>query len=163
MRKLTPEQVIEELRPKLAAIPGARQFLTNPPLVRIGGQNSRSLYQFTLQAQDLKTLYQSAASFEQRMKEIPGLADITSDLQIASLQLVILDIDRDRASALGITAGQVEDALYSAYGSRQVSTIYTPTNDYQVIMELQPQFQLDPGASARASHTFIVGKVSCPE
>jgi HAE1 family hydrophobic/amphiphilic exporter-1 len=144
-RKLTPEQVIEELRPKLAAIPGARQFLTNPPLVRIGGQNSRSLYQFTLQAQDLKTLYQSATSFEQRMKEIPELTDITSDLQIASPQ-VVLDIDRDRASALGITAEQVEDVLYSAYGSRQVSTIYTPTNDYQVIMELMPKYQLDPGA-----------------
>jgi len=144
-RKLTPEQVIDEIRPRMNAIPGARQFLTNPPLVRIGGQWTRSLYQFTLQDQDLPTLYQSATLFEKKMKEMPGLEDVTSDLQVASPQLT-LDIDRDRASALGITAGQVEDALYSAYGNRQVSTIYTPKNDYQVIMELLPQYQRDPNA-----------------
>lgn len=141
-RTATPEEVIEELRPKLNAVPGARQYLTNPPLVRIGGQNSRSLYQFTIQAQDLKTLYRNAAAFEKHMKEIPGLTDVNSDLQVSSPELT-LDIDRDRASALGVTAGQVENALYSAFGSRQVSTIYTPTNDYQVIMELLPKYQSD--------------------
>jgi HAE1 family hydrophobic/amphiphilic exporter-1 len=144
-RKLTPEQVIDELRPKLNAIPGARQFITNPPLVRIGSYFTRNLYQFTLQAQDLKTLYRSSIDFEKRMKEIPGLEDVSSDLQIASPE-VTLDIDRDRASALGVTAGQVENALYSAFGSRQVSMIYTPTNDYQVIMELLPEYQRDPNA-----------------
>ncbi len=144
-RTLTPEQVIDELRPKMNAIPGARQFFSNPPLVRIGGQFTRSLYQFTLQDQDLPTLYQSATVFEKRMKEIPGLTDVTSDLQVASPQLT-LDIDRDRASALGITAGQVEDALYSAFGNRQVSTIYTAKNDYQVIIELLPEYQRDPNA-----------------
>jgi HAE1 family hydrophobic/amphiphilic exporter-1 len=144
-RKLTPEQVIDELRPKLNAIPGARQFITNPPLVRIGSYWTRNLYQFTLQAQDLKTLYRSSVDFEKRMKEIPGLEDVSSDLQVASPE-VTLDIDRDRASALGVTAGQVENALYSAFGSRQVSTIYTPTNDYQVIMELLPEYQRDPNA-----------------
>ena len=141
-RKLTPEQVIDELRPKLNAIPGAQQILTNPPLVRIGGYSSRGLYQFTMQGIELSTLYRSAAAFENRMKEIPGLADVSSDLQIASPS-VTLDIDRNRASALGVTAGQVENALYSAFGSRQVSTIYTPTNDYQVIMEFLPEFQND--------------------
>ena len=144
-RKLTPEQVIAELRPKLNAIPGARQYLTNPPLVRIGGQSSRSLYQVTLQAQDLPTLYRSAEQFELRMKKIPGLVDVNSDLQVASPELT-LQIDRNRASALGITAGQIENTLYSAYGARQVSTIFTPTNDYQVIMELMPQFQRDTSA-----------------
>ena len=144
-RKLTPEQVIAELRPKMNAIPGARQFMTNPPLVRIGGQFTRSQYQFTLQDQDLPTLYQSAIAFEKRMREIPGLVDVTSDLQVASPTLT-LDIDRDRASALGVTAGQVEDALYSAFGNRQVSTIYSPKNDYQVIMELLPEYQRDPNA-----------------
>jgi HAE1 family hydrophobic/amphiphilic exporter-1 len=144
-RKLTPEEIIEELRPKLSAIPGAQQILTNPPLVRIGGYNSRGLYQFTMQGIELSTLYRSAADFERRMKEIPGLVDVSSDLQIASPSLT-LDIDRDRASALGITAGQVEEALYSAFGSRQVSTIFTPTNDYQVIMEYLPEFQKDPRA-----------------
>jgi len=159
-RKLTPEQVIEELRPKLSAIPGAQQILTNPPLVRIGGYSSRGMYQFTMQGIELTTLYRSAADFENRMKEIPGLVDVSSDLQIASPSLT-LDIDRDRASALGVTAGQVEDALYSAFGSRQVSTIYTPTNDYQVIMEYLPEFQQDPRAllpfHIRSSNGKLVG------
>ncbi|HTD44916.1 MAG TPA: efflux RND transporter permease subunit, partial [Bryobacteraceae bacterium] len=144
-RKLTPEQIIEELRPKLNAIPGAQQILTNPPLVRIGGYNSRGLYQFTMQGIELRELYRSAADFERRMKEIPGLVDVSSDLQIASPSLT-LDIDRDRASALGVSPAQVEEALYSAFGSRQVSTIYTPTNDYQVIMEYLPEFQSDARA-----------------
>ena len=144
-RTLTPEQVIDELRPKFNAIPGARQYITNPPLVRIGSYWTRNLYQFTLQAQDLPTLYRSSIDFEKRMKEIPGLEDVSSDLQVASPE-VSLDIDRDRASALGVTAGQIEDAMYSAFGSRQVSTIYTPTNDYQVIMELLPEYQRDPNA-----------------
>ncbi|HSR06588.1 MAG TPA: efflux RND transporter permease subunit [Bryobacteraceae bacterium] len=142
-RKLSPEQVIEQLRPKLNAIPGARQYLTNPPLVRIGAQNSRSLYQFTLQAADLKTLYRAAADFEKHMRQIPGLTDVSSDMQVASPELT-LDIDRDRASALGVNAGQVEEALYSAFGARQVSTIFKPNNDYQVILELLPQYQRNP-------------------
>ncbi len=143
VRKLSPEQVIEQLRPKLNAIPGARQYLTNPPLVRIGAQNSRSLYQFTLQAADLKVLYRAAADFEKHMRQIPGLTDVSSDMQVASPELT-LDIDRDRASALGVNAGQVEDALYSAFGARQVSTIFKPNNDYQVILELLPQYQRNP-------------------
>src|SRR5258706_6739852 len=105
-RKLTPEQIIEELRPKLNAIPGAQQILTNPPLVRIGGYSSRGLYQFTMQGIDLKELYRSAADFEKRMKEIPGLVDVSSDLQVASPSLT-LDIDRDRASALGVSPAQM--------------------------------------------------------
>jgi HAE1 family hydrophobic/amphiphilic exporter-1 len=143
-RSITPEEVIEGLRPKLNAIPGMRTYLQNPPLVRIGGQVSRSLYQYTLQASDTDVLYRAAADFEQRMREVPGLSDVNSDLQISSPQ-VIVDVDRDRASSLELTADQIEDALYSAYGSRQVSNIYTATNDYQVILELLPKYQLDPG------------------
>jgi len=144
-RKLSPEEVIEQVRPKLNTIPGARQYLTNPPLVRIGGQNGRSLYQFTLQATDLKTLYRAAGDFEKHMRQIPGLTDVSSDMQVASPQLT-LDIDRDRASALGVNAGQVEEALYSAFGTRQVSTIFKPNNDYQVILELLPQYQRNPAS-----------------
>ena len=144
-RTRSPEQIIEELRPKLNAIPGVRTYLQNPPLVRIGGQQSRSVYQYTLQAQNLSDLYSSAQEFEKRMKEIPGLTDVNSDLLISS-PMVMLDIDRDRASAMGIKADQIEDALYSAYGSRQVSDIYAATNDYWVIMELLPQYQTDPTA-----------------
>ncbi|MEO8594994.1 MAG: efflux RND transporter permease subunit, partial [Candidatus Solibacter sp.] len=142
-RTNTPEQVIERLRPKLNALPGIRSYLQNPPLVRIGGQVSRSLYQYTLQAPEIDVLYRAAGDFEKRMRTIPGLTDVNSDLQISSPQ-VIVDIDRDRASALGLTADAIELALYNAYGSRQVSSIYAPTDDYQVILELLPQYQRDP-------------------
>jgi HAE1 family hydrophobic/amphiphilic exporter-1 len=142
-RIATPEQIIERLRPRLNAIPGIRTYLQNPPLVRIGGQVSRSLYQYTLQAPEIDVLYRAAADFEKLMRDIPGLTDVNSDLQISSPQ-VIVDIDRDRASALGLTADQIESSLYNAYGSRQVSSIYTSTDDYQVIMELLPKYQLDP-------------------
>ena len=144
-RKLSADQVINELRPKLNRVPGGRVFLTNPPAVRIGGFNSRSQYVFTLQGQDLNELYRASANFEQVLRQIPGLVDVNSDLQIASPQLM-LDIDRDHADAMGVTANQVESALFSAYGTRQVSSIFTPTNDYQVIMELLPQYQRDQTA-----------------
>ncbi|HYL35357.1 MAG TPA: efflux RND transporter permease subunit [Bryobacteraceae bacterium] len=144
-RKATPEEVIEQLRPKLNAIPGIRAYLQNPPLIRIGGQQSRSVYQYTLQAQNLDELYQASGDFEKRLRDVPGLMDVNSDLQIASPEVKV-DIDRDRASALGVTADQIENALYDAYGSRQVSDIYTPTNDYWVVMELLPRYQADPSA-----------------
>src|ERR1017187_1983659 len=143
VRLSTPEQIIERLRPKLNAIPGIRSYLQNPPLVRIGGQVSRSLYQYTLQAPEIDVLYRAAGEFEMRMRAVPGLTDVNSDLQISSPQ-VIVDIDRARASALGLTADTIENALNDAYGSRQVSSIYTPTNDYQVILELMPKYQMDP-------------------
>jgi len=144
-RTMSPEQIIDSMRPKLNAIPGIRTYLTNPPLIRIGGQQSRSQYQFTLQSQNLEELYKTSGDFEKRMKQIPGLTDVNSDLEITSPE-VMVDIDRDRASAVGVTADQIEDALYSAYGSRQVSDIYTPTNDYWVILEMLPQYQADPNA-----------------
>jgi hydrophobic/amphiphilic exporter-1 (mainly G- bacteria), HAE1 family len=147
-RKLTPEQVIEELRPKLNAVAGMRTYLTNPPLVRIGGNQSRSLYQFTLQSPDLGALYSSAAEFEKRMRELPGLSDVNSDLQISSPMLT-LDLDRDRASSLGVTEEQIENALYDAYGQRQVSTIYTSVDSYWVVMEVKPEFQRDLKALGR--------------
>jgi hydrophobic/amphiphilic exporter-1 (mainly G- bacteria), HAE1 family len=144
-RKLTPEQVIEELRPKLETVTGMRTYLTNPPLVRIGGNQSRSLYQYTLQSSDLDALYRGTAEFEKRMRALPGLSDVNSDLQISSPMLTV-DIDRDRASSLGVTEAQIEDALYDAYGQRQVSTIYTSIDSYWVVMEVKPEFQRDPKA-----------------
>jgi HAE1 family hydrophobic/amphiphilic exporter-1 len=141
----TPEDIIEQLRPKVNAIAGVRTFFQNPPLIRIGGQQSRSLYQYTLQSQDLKELYKAASDMERAFRDTPELTDISSDLKISS-PLVEVDIDRNRASALGITADQIETALYNAYGSRQISTIYAPTSDYAVIQELQPRYQQDPNA-----------------
>jgi HAE1 family hydrophobic/amphiphilic exporter-1 len=144
-RKLSPEQIIEELRPKLDAVAGMRTYLTNPPLIRVGGNNSRSLYQFTLQSPDLDALYTGTAEFEKRMRMLPGLSDVNSDLQISSPMLSV-DIDRDRASSLGVTEEQIENALYDAYGQRQVSTIYTSVDSYYVILEVKPEFQRDPKA-----------------
>ena len=144
-RKLSADEVIQELRPKLAAIPGINVYLQNPPTIRLGGSLSKSLYQFTLQDADIKELYEWAPKMESRLKQLPGLQDVTSDLQIASPQVVV-DIDRDKALALDVTADQIENSLYNAYGQRQISTIYTPTNQYWVIMELENKYQTDPAA-----------------
>ncbi len=139
------DYVIQEMRAKLSGIPGIQIFLRNPPPIQIGGDVTNSPYQFTLQSPDTDQLYQVATQFEQKMQGIPGLQDVTSDLQISNPQ-VNVNIDRDKASALGVTAQQVEDALFTAYGQRQVSTIYAPNDEYWVIMELEDQYQKDPAA-----------------
>jgi len=144
-RKLNADEVIQGLRPKLAKIPGIQAFLQNPPPIRIGGQLTKGQYQFTLQSPEIKELYEYAPKLEAKIRELPGLQDVNSDLQIKNPQ-VNIEIDRDKASALRVTANQIEDALYSAYGARQISTIYTPINQYQVIIELEPQYQMDPSA-----------------
>ncbi len=144
-RHLGVDQVIQKLRSKLANIPGINAFLQNPPAIRIGGRLTKSLYQYTLQSPDIKELYQWAPVLEAKMRELPEFQDVTSDLQITSPQVVV-EIDRDKAQALGITAEQVEKTLYSAYGSRQISTIYTPTNQYQVILEVEPRYQMSPAS-----------------
>jgi hydrophobic/amphiphilic exporter-1 (mainly G- bacteria), HAE1 family len=144
-RKLSADEVIQELRPKLAVIPGINVYLQNPPTIRLGGSLSKSLYQFTLQDADIKELYEWAPKMESRLKQLPGLQDVTSDLQITSPQVVV-DIDRDKALALDVTADQIENSLYNAYGQRQISTIYTPTNQYWVIMGLEDKYQTDPAA-----------------
>jgi hydrophobic/amphiphilic exporter-1 (mainly G- bacteria), HAE1 family len=144
-RSATPEQIIESLRPKLNALPSIRSYLQNPPLIRIGGMQTRSLYQYTLQSPDLDQLYRAGADFETRMRAIPELEDVSSDLQLKNPEITV-QIDRDRAAALNITSDLIENALYSAYGSKQVSMIYTSTDDYYVIMEVLPEYQRDPNA-----------------
>jgi HAE1 family hydrophobic/amphiphilic exporter-1 len=144
-RKLSADEVIRELQPKLAKVPGIRCFVINPPVINTGGRPSKSQYQFTLQSSDLATLYESAAALVSKLQDDEHLQDVTSDLQIRNPQVQV-DIDRDRAASLGVTALQIEQALYAAYGSSQVSTIYTPNDQYWVIMELMPQFQRDPSA-----------------
>ena len=116
-----------------------------PPAIRIGGRGSTSVYQYTLYGTDLDELYRITPLMLEQVREIPGLIDVNSDLQIASPQLIV-EIDRDKASSLGLNAQLVEDTLYSAFGSRQVSTIYTSTNQYAVILELDPRYQRDPAA-----------------
>lgn len=144
-RKLSADEIIQELRPKVSTVPGIRMFMQNLPAIRIGGQLTKSQYQFTLQSPDPDELYRRAAELEAKLRTLPDLQDVTSDMEIKNPQ-VNLEIDRDKASALGLTASQVEDALYYAYGSRQVNTIYAPNNQYQVILELDPKYQMDPSA-----------------
>jgi HAE1 family hydrophobic/amphiphilic exporter-1 len=139
------DQIIQELRPQLMQIPGINVFLQNLPPIRIGGQLTKSQYQFTLQSPNSEELYQYAPKLEQRLRGMAQLQDVTSDLQVKNPEVTV-QIDRDKAAALNVEPRSVEDALYSAYGSRQISTIYAPNNQYKVIMELQPQFQLDPSA-----------------
>jgi HAE1 family hydrophobic/amphiphilic exporter-1 len=141
-------EVIERLRPKLAQVPGVRVFLQVPPLVRIGGQLSKSLYQFTLLGPDTAELYRYAPIMEERLRKLSELVDVTTDLQIRNPQ-VRVDIDRDKASTLGVSAEQIERVLFDAYGDRWVSTIYAPTNQYKVILEVEKRWQRDPAALAQ--------------
>ncbi|HEU4760704.1 MAG TPA: efflux RND transporter permease subunit [Gemmatimonadales bacterium] len=144
-RDLSADEVARELTRKISAIPGLRVFIQNPPVINVGGRRSKSEYQFTLQGSDINELYAGSQRMEARMRELPGLTDVTSDLQIKNPQVQVA-INRDRAASLGIDVTQIEEALYNAYGSRQISTILTPNNQYQVIMELLPEYQKDLSA-----------------
>jgi len=147
-RKKDVEAIIADLRPRLAAVPGMRIFLQNPPLVQVGGQVTKSPYQLTLQGPDRNELYTNAEALQRKMAALPQLLDVTSDLQTKNPQLNV-DIDRDKASSVGISAQQIEDALNDAYGTKQISTIYATSNEYQVIMEVKPEYQQDPSALGR--------------
>ena len=144
-RPLSVDQLMGVLRPKMAAVPGIFAFLQNPPPITISGQFTTSVYQMTMQSSNLNEIYAWTPRLMDKMRVLPGFLDVSSDMQIASPQAK-LDIDRDRASSLGISAQQVEDALYTAYGSRQVSSIYAPANDYAVILEVAPEYQESPDA-----------------
>jgi HAE1 family hydrophobic/amphiphilic exporter-1 len=144
-RALDADGVARSLTQKLAAVPGMRVYLTNPPVINIGGRSSKSQYQFTLQGSEIGPLYQAASTMEQKLHEVNGLTDITSDLQIKNPEVQVT-IARDRAASLGIDVNTIESALYDAYGARQVSTIFTPNDQYWVVMELLPQYQQDLSA-----------------
>jgi hydrophobic/amphiphilic exporter-1 (mainly G- bacteria), HAE1 family len=146
-RALSADQLIAALRPRLAQIPGVRAYLQNPPPINVGGRQSRSQYQVTLQGTDTGELYNATPLLLEKMRAMPGLTDVSSDLMIRNPKIDVA-IDREQASALGVTTAQIQQALYAAYGSRQISTIYTPTNEYSVILELKPEFQVDPSSLA---------------
>ena len=139
------DDVIAQLRREVSVVPGMTVFFRNPPPIAIGGRQSKAQYQFTLLAVDIPTLYASARALQGKMREMTELKDVTSDLMVGNPQ-VSVQIDRERAASLGVSAQQIESALYNAYGSRQVSTIFTSTNQYQVVMELLPEYQLDADA-----------------
>ncbi|HYM11421.1 MAG TPA: efflux RND transporter permease subunit [Bryobacterales bacterium] len=144
-RKLLVNDVIEELRPKLAVFPGMRVYVQNPPTIQLSGQVTKSPYQFSLHAPDKAELYAAAEKLEREIEGVPGLQDVNSDLQISTPQ-VNVTFDRDKAAALQVNADQIENALYDAYGPRWVSTIYAAINEYKVLLELKPQYQQDPKA-----------------
>ncbi len=144
-RKDSIEDIVAQLRPKLSSIPGLRVYLQIPPPINIGGRFSSSSYQYTMQSSDTKVLYPASEAMLEKMRQLPGISDVSTDLLMKN-PTVIVDIDRQKAAALGLTVMQVEDALFSAYATRQVSTMYAPNNTYQVIMELQPEFQASPAA-----------------
>jgi HAE1 family hydrophobic/amphiphilic exporter-1 len=126
----------DELVPQLAS------YVVNSPTINIGGRSSKGQYQYTMTGGNLPDLYKASQAMEVKMKEIPGIVDVTTDLQIANPQASI-ELDRDAAARFQLTPEQIETALYNAYGSRQVSTIYTPQNEYWVILELLPEYQSD--------------------
>src|SRR5450755_3504169 len=137
------DAIVQQLRGPLSGVTGIKAYVQNVPAIRIGGQLTKSTYQYTLQGTNTTELYSWAPQVQDKLRTLPGLVDVTSDLQIAKPQVTV-DIDRNKASALGVTAQAIESTLYDAYGQRQVSTIYAPTNQYWVVMELDPRYQTDP-------------------
>ena len=137
------DEIIADLRPKVAQVPSLMTFMRNPPPIQISGQRTTSEYQLTLQSVNLDEIYQWTPVLVDKMRGLPGFVDVNSDMQIASPE-VTLDIDRDRALALGVTPQQIQNALASSFGSREVSTIYAPANQYSVILETEPRYQRSP-------------------
>jgi len=144
-RKLSADELIQALRPKLAQVPGIRAYMQNPPPIQVGGLMSKSMYQYTLQSPDMEELFRAAPRLADKVRDLPGFQDVTTDLQIKNPQIAV-QIDRDKASTLGISANQIESALANSYAAQQVSTIYAPNNQYQVILELADEYQSDAAA-----------------
>jgi hydrophobic/amphiphilic exporter-1 (mainly G- bacteria), HAE1 family len=160
-RKASALEVIQQLRVAVANVPGMKVFFQPIQNIQVGGRLSKSLYQYTLQDGDLDELYHFAPILDKKLSELPGFQDVTSDLQIGNLKAVI-DVDTDKASQFGITADAIRNTLFSAFGERQVSTIYTPSNDYEVILEADPQFQADPAALSRVYVRPTQGPTTTP-
>ena len=158
-RKQSANEIIQDLRKQFATIPGINVYLQNPPLIRVGGTLTKALYQFSLQDTDTQELFKWTPLLMEKIAAKKDIfQDVTSDLQIANPQVVV-DIDRDKASALGVTAAQIENGLYDAFGSRQASTIYGDLAEYWVVFEVLPEFQRDPDALARLYITASNGKL----
>jgi HAE1 family hydrophobic/amphiphilic exporter-1 len=145
-RKLGVNDIIKELRPQLAAQPGVNSYLLNPPTIQIGGQVTKSLYQFSMQTPDQPELYADAEKLAKAVAEtVPGVEDVTTDVAVSTPQ-VNVTMDRDKAASMNVNASLIENALYDAYGPRWVSTIYGSINEYKVLLELEPKYQADPNA-----------------
>jgi len=157
-RKTKAEQIVKDLRPKLSKIPGINTFLQIPPSIRIGGQASKSLYQVTLMSPDTKLLGSATDDLVKKLKELPDLEDVTTDVLVGTPQIDI-HVNRDLAATVGITQDQVEQTLANAYGQRQISTIYAPSNQYRVVIGLAPHYQRDPVQLAKLYVRSANGKM----
>jgi HAE1 family hydrophobic/amphiphilic exporter-1 len=144
-RQLSADEIIQKLTPQLRRLTGIQAFLRSPAAIPIGGQQTNSTYQFTLQSLNLQDLRDAVPRLIDKVKTIPGLRSVDSDLQLRTPQIEV-QIDHDKAAVLGITAAQIQRTLGNAYASSQVSTMFTPNNQYYVIVELKPEFQRDPTA-----------------
>ncbi len=142
-RDATAEQVIARIRKKVADIQGAQFYMQVPQNITVGGRLSRTQYQYTLTDTNSDELNHWAPILEKEMHKLPELQDVASDQQNAAAHLAI-DVNRDTASRLGLSANLIDQTLYDAFGQRQVATIYTATNQYKVVLEVQPRFQSDP-------------------
>jgi len=151
-RNVSADQVIQRLRPVAARFEGAKLFMQSGQDITVGGRLSRTQYQYTLTDTDLGELTHWAPIFEQSMSKLQGLQDVASDQQIAAPHVAV-QVDRDALSRLGITPQLVDDTLYDAFGAREVGTIFSSTNQYKIILEVQPQFQADQTA---LSHLYVV-------
>ena len=148
--------VIQRLRRTANVVPGMAVYFQNVQNINITGRISKSEYQYTLQSSDTQLLYEVAPKLRDRLAEIEGLRDVTADLYIKNPQMTV-EVDREKAAVYGVTIDQVRQELFNAFGARQVATIYTPTNDYQVILESQPRFQADP---SQLQNIFVKTNVS---
>jgi hydrophobic/amphiphilic exporter-1 (mainly G- bacteria), HAE1 family len=157
-RPLGVNDIIKELRPKLDANAGMKIYLQNPPTIRIGGQVTKSLYQFSMQTPDKPELYAQTEKLTREIAKIPGVEDVTNDVAVVTPQ-VNVTIDRDKAGAMGVNANLIENALYDAYGPRWVSTIYGSINEYKVLLELEPRYQRDPRALSLLYFKNATGKL----
>ncbi|MGH6797930.1 MAG: efflux RND transporter permease subunit, partial [Roseiarcus sp.] len=147
-RKLSAIQIIQRLRGAVSRVPGMTVFFQPIQNIQLGGRLSKSQYQYTLQDGSLDELYRLAPVMQQKIGALPGFQDVTSDLQLRNRQ-VLVDFDRDKMAQFGITADQARNVLYSSFGTRQISTIYMPSNDYEVILEIDPAYQRDPAALSK--------------
>ncbi len=144
-RRLNADAIVQKLTKQLRGTPGIQTFLKAPAAIPIGGQQTNSQYQFTLQSLDLQALRQYVPLLLDKVRALPGLRSVDSDLQLATPQIQV-QVDQNKASTLGITASLVEKTLSAAYGSSQISTIYTPNDQFFVILEVKPEYQRDPSA-----------------
>ena len=141
-RKLSADEIIQELRPKLQGIPGINAYMQNPPSIRVGGQQSKSTYQYVLQDTNQQELDSTALKLLAALQRAPGFADVTTDMDL-NAPAANVDIDRDQAAAHGVSVQSIETALGASFGGEQISTLYASDAEYWVMLELLPQYQRD--------------------